>query len=576
LRAKVEDRPRDAAELWKRIKEVRAGGTPALELNRGPSVQSGEGEERWGVSTGRSGTVSLLGVDSKGNGEVFQLVVRLEPGAGEVIAGAGIERDAALAGQVAVQVALGAEAARWRVIWGVSGGVRRLRGSSLGLGLAVATRAVREGRGLREGVAFTGGLDIDGRVVGVEGVAEKLAAAQKVGLSIVFLPGRPELVGLGTRRWRGERAQEVPGATRVQEVQTFEQVWSFLFPRSGRPDWRWLGMVGIGLVGLSGFGEALDNRVHGYWTRVLGEELRPEQVLVLAVPPQADLRGLRANWPDVIRDLANKGAGAVVFDIAMSAADPRDGAIVEAVEEVERAGVSVFLPVRMAEGGERPPGSPGLAVDGRLGIVEAREDSVFGEVQAIVVGRGGLGGGPPRWHLGVLAAGALVNAQGSPSWEQGELRVGSLRVAAPLGELRLPPTGEIPRVELDALSGLESVAGKAVFVGLVGAPEDHYRTADGPRAGVEVLALACESVLRQRGIRHMSRGMDCLLGVATAGFGALIGRLSRRRWMGAIGLLVGLTSGVALGSGGLIVGWSTLTLGGVLAVWLASPKRTAG
>jgi CHASE2 domain-containing sensor protein len=579
LRVDLGDRPRDAGELRERLKALASARVPTEEPAK--TIANPEGWSK-GVHGGegrgaRSCTVSLLGVDAKGVGEVFQLVVRIEPGTGEVIAGAGIERDAALAGQVAVQVALGADAGRWRVTWGLSGGVRRLRGSSLGLGLAVAVRAAREGRILREGLAFTGGLDIDGRVVGVEGIDEKVSAARKDGLSLVFLPGKSEN---GSSRWslwgwRREEALGAPGETLVRRVEAFDQVWSALYPRRARPDWRWMGVFVVGLLGLSGLGEAFDNRIHGYWTRGLGEEMRAEQVLVLAVPPQADLRGLRARWPVVIRELARKGAGAVVFDIAMSAPDPRDQAIVEAIEEVEREGVAVYLPVRMAEEGERRPGTLGLAQDARLGIVEAREDSVFGEVQAIVAGRGGLAGGPARWHLGVLAAGALINTRGEPKWEEGELRVGSLRLSAPMGEVRLPPAGEVPRANLDALNGLDSLAGKAVFIGLIGAPEDHYRTADGPRAGVEVLALACETVLRQRGLRHTSRGVDGLVAMTLGGLGGLLGRLSRRVVFAGVGLLGAVGVGLALASAGLIVGWTAILAGGVLGVWLAAPRAGA-
>jgi eukaryotic-like serine/threonine-protein kinase len=135
-----------------------------------------------------SRTATALVVDETGQGHAVEVVVALSAGDGGVWAPPGVERDAQVAAQLAVAVALGAEARRWSVRWRVRGPIADLHGTSIGLAIAVATRAARLERPVPAGWAFTGGIDLDQRVATVAGLPAKVRAAAAAGCRRVALP----------------------------------------------------------------------------------------------------------------------------------------------------------------------------------------------------------------------------------------------------------------------------------------------------------------------------------------------------------------------------------------------------
>ena len=130
-------------------------------------------------STDGTATASVSGlvVDQTGRGHVVELVVVLTPGASGVRTPAEVDRDANVAAQLAAAVALGPRADDYGVRWAARGVGFTIHGTSLGLAIAIATRAALLGRPGPTGWAFTGGIDLDGRIVSVHGGMPRLARA---------------------------------------------------------------------------------------------------------------------------------------------------------------------------------------------------------------------------------------------------------------------------------------------------------------------------------------------------------------------------------------------------------------
>jgi ATP-dependent Lon protease len=65
-------------------------------------------------------------------------------------------------------------------------------GPSAGVTMVTALASLASGRPVRSDVGMTGEVTLNGRVLPIGGVKQKLLAAQRAGLSTVFIPGRNE------------------------------------------------------------------------------------------------------------------------------------------------------------------------------------------------------------------------------------------------------------------------------------------------------------------------------------------------------------------------------------------------
>lgn len=516
-----------------------------------PSSRAVRGESR-------SATVAGLVVDESGRGHVVELVVVLTPGGAGVRSPADVDRDASVAAQLAVAAALGPQADRFGVRWAARGVGFVIHGTSLGLAIAVAARAALLGQPGPPGWAFTGGVDLDGRLVSVAGVPAKVRAAAAAGIGAVAVPVED-----------AASLRSVPDGVQVEGVWELSPFAERLLPstRSGLP-WRWLVLVVPVLVALLDASSAVDAWVRHPLLAAARGELAVEDVVLVAVPGGADLKTRRAEYPALITALAAGGAKAVGFDIALSTASEHDAAIAAAAAAVPE--LPVVLPVRLDGDVAVRPASEALLEAVALGVVEARQDAVFGHVRAIPAERVDAEG-RRWWHLAVEVARAHVSARTEPTLNAGTLTVGVLQLPTFAGEVTLPPVGRVPRIDLDdvpAAAAEGRFVDKSVVVGVVDDVRDLHRTPAGVRAGAEIEAQAIETVLRQAGLRRVAVEWDALVALLV-GVGMLgVARLTAR-W--ELSLVVPLGVGavvLALGAAGIVVAPTPAVLAVVAAVWV--------
>ena len=461
----------------------------------------------------RSARAWALCTEASGEGHVLELIADLVPGEGAVWTPEAVARDTALAVQVAVAAALGAEAPRWGLRYQLRGlpPGATISGGSLGLAAAAAVTAARRGVAVPEGVAWTGGVDLSGRLSPVSGLPAKLRAAAAAGLHRVVLPdGAPLAISL-----------RLPEGVEVQRALRLEDALASLPPAPTAPaprprtapPWAALGAaVGLGLTALGAL-SPLDLIVQdGLQVTILGE--RPSTVTaVLAVPPEADLQALRPGWAAVVEALAAAGARAVVFDLVFSAALPGDAALAEALSA---APIPVVLAARGGDGPLRGPATEALAAL-PLGLVEVEHDLLLRRVRQGPVSRPDAAGAPV-WNLAVAG---LAAAEGGPPprREADTLILGLRQVPIVRGRLRLAPTAAPLRVPLGG--PLEAVAGRIVVVGAVDRVGDQHATAAGPRQGVEVIANFIETLAAGAGLRPLPLLAE--LGLVAAALSAQLG-----------------------------------------------------
>jgi CHASE2 domain-containing sensor protein len=493
----------------------------------------------------------VLVVDTAGTGHVLPLMVALSPGSGQVEALQDIARSAAVAAQVAVAVALGEDAARWDVQWSTRASSVTLEGTSLALGLALAVHAARRGRTLPVDTAYTGGLDLDGSVAEVAGIAAKVHAAAKAGIRTVVLPAGspadpgPDLTLLPVSHWR-----ECPDT-----------------PRTGH---RWPVPVALmlpALVALLGLQAAVDPWLQGPLVAAARGRVAIDDVVVLAVDPAQDLLALRGEHAEHLIRLSALGAKAVVLDLALTRPSTVDAELARAIDQAEATGTRVVVPVRFHHEEPRGPGTPALAESPHLGVVAFHPDRLTRIVRRAPV-RLRDTTGRVWWHAAVHAAGALVGSD-APELDGDTLVVGGLRSPTWAELVTLPPLGEVPILPYADPGTWTPVAGKAVVIGVHGGVDDLHRTADGPRYGAELHAGLIQTLVRQAGLRQVAPGIDVLaaLGVSLLTW-ALGRRVPRGRWwlaglvpLGALGLAA------ALALSGTLVALAPLALAAPLSLW---------
>jgi serine/threonine-protein kinase len=513
----------------------------------------------------RRAEVAALLVDGRGEGHLVTLLVEAWPGGRGVRNPTGADRDAEVAAQLAAAVVLGARADHWGVRWAARGHGFDLHGTSLGLAVAMGLKAAVTGRSVPPGWAFTGGLDLDGRVVPVAGVPAKLRAAAAAGRQWVAVPA--------------EDADEliVPDGLRLVPVADQADLARVLFPEAAprRPvPWRWGALLLPLLVGITDLGSPLDLSLQHPLLRTLRGPLATEDVAVVGIPPQGDLKSLRPRYPELLRELAAAGVTSVFWDILLSAPDPADEAIAAAVAEVAQAGMAVALPVRIDGGRAVLPGSSALHKVAPLGTVEARQDAVFGQVRGVPTSRR-LGDGTELWHLAVWTAHGHVQARQPPREdpETSELVIGPLRNPSWAGEAWLYPTEPVLVVDWTDREAFSQLRGRAVVVGVHGGGVDRHRTPDGGRSGAELEAAMVQTLLRQAAPRRVPPELDALAALGLAGLLAAAGR-APRPWsavgtaltvVGALGLVA------ALALANRVLAPTPLLVGLAVGLWLGRP-----
>ncbi|MBO84129.1 MAG: hypothetical protein CL927_02125 [Deltaproteobacteria bacterium] len=488
---------------------------------------------------GRTATVAGLVVDPSGRGHVVELVVVLTPGGSGVRTSGDVDRDADVAAQLAVAVALGPDTDAFGVRWAARGVGFTIHGTSLGLAIAVATRAAFMGRPAPSNWAFTGGIDLDGRVVSVHGVPAKVRAALAAGRVHIAVP-------------QVDRAGLSAEPATLHGIAQFAELAAQLFPSRRRAvPWRW-GLLALpAALAITDATSVFDTWIQHPVLSATRGVVEMDDVRLVRVPYSPTLQKRRAEYPDLLRNLSQGGATGVFFDIALSSESPHDSAIASAIEEASAAGMPVGIPVRLQH--EQPvlPGSVAIRDAATLGIVEARQDAVFLQVRSLPTRLQDLEGNT-WWHLAVWSAAAHVHARTPPSLVKQELRVGPLRNPTFAEELVLPPLGPVESIDIEDVSEAAAAGrfdGKSVVVGVVGAPNDSHRLPSGVRSGAEIEAGAVQVLIRQAGVARLAPEWDALfatlLGIGTV----LLGQLTRPRiWVAALVPVAGSAVFVALAS----------------------------
>jgi eukaryotic-like serine/threonine-protein kinase len=518
------------------------------------------------------GGVAALVVDEAGRGHVVELVLSLVPGGAGVWAPDGVSREARVAAQVAVAVALGPEAARHGVRWGLRGHRAELTGTSIGLAIGLATLAALRGQRLPSGWAITGGLDLDGRVASVGGLPAKLRASAAAGLVQVAAPAEDV-----------QRVEPIDGV-RLHGFARFEQAAAALLPLPApapprRRHLRLLALLAVPLLAFSGALALPEALVQHRLLDLVRGPLAFENTLILGIDTP-EPRGLRPQHAGTLRALADAGARAVLIDLSFSASEPAvDEEIARAVEELEARGVPVIQGVRFGLTDPALPGTPALAAAARAGSVEAAAVGPLDTVVGVRIRRR-ASDGSAYWHTAALAAGASLGGA-EPSLEGNRLRLGPLSSAVTGELLALPPlAAEVPRLAYGDRASFGRARGKVVVLGAFGGGRDQdvHRLPDGPRYGTEVQAAAVETLLQGAAPRRLSPELDAGLallgGVGVVGLGRLLPRRLRLLSLGLPATLLAI--GLALLFAGLLVGLVGLLAAAAVGLWVEGASRRAG
>ncbi len=515
------DRPADAGEVLARWPGSPGAATPAgRDSATGPALR---------VEASHAARTKALVVDQAGAGHVVDLVVELRAGSGQIEAVGDVARDAQVAAQLAIAAALGPAAAAWDARWSVGAGPR-LHGTSLGLAVAVAAVAASRRRQVPEQVAFTGGVELDGRITSVAGLPAKRRAAGELDV------------------WDPERSPQLA------------EVLSALDLAPPRRRLRWAALAVPVLVAGLGVLASLDLPLQHRLLAATAGTLTPDSTAVLGIGPDVERRSLRAVHAERIDALVHAGATAIVLDLALTAETEHDHGIAEAMTRAALAGVPVMVPVRMAEGVPIEPGSPAVRQAASLAVVGFRREAWFGSVVAAPVLRRDAAG-QRWWHAAPLAAAAHLHAE--PRLDGDELITGGARNAVAGEQVRLAPV-EAPVVQdYDAPESWD-VAGRVVVVGVVGGTDDLHSTPAGARYGAELQAALVETLLHEAAPRPVGAGWDALAAGLVA-LGTTLLRPSRTALLVPAGALAVVA---ALASGGWVAGLGSLVVAGVVGWWV--------
>jgi len=514
--------------------------------------------------SGISATVSGLVVDLSGRGHRVEIGVVLDPDGEGVRHAPDVARDAQVAAQLAVAVALGEQVGNYGVSWFIRGSTDAVHGTSLGLPLAVAVRCALRGTSLPEGWAFTGGLDLDGRVAPVSGVPAKVRAARSAGILKLAVPAD----GLGQL--------DAESGLEVVPVRSFGRLMDRLCPEGPvevqRPRHPWrlriLTLVIPVMMAITGLSSALEPLLHDPLLRWIHGPLSADNTAIVAFSPQRDARALRARHPAVIDKLVSLGARTIFFDITMIAATAHDGEIARAIRDARAQGVAVVLPVGFEAGNVMFPESEEIRESAWFGVVLAQADTALWHVRRAPIRIRTLADGD-HWHAAVQAVRGHLSTDLEPRVSDGELIVGPNRNPVWADLVYMHPTDPSPVYDYDAPEDWTELRGRTVLIGEMGGVADLHRTDSDTVYGIEIEAALVETILQQRAPRIVSAELDALfallVGVLTALLGLSLPRERRLVVLVVPAAAVGVA--VALVLAGVLISVVPMLLAVGLGLW---------
>ena len=506
---------------------------------------------------------TALIVDEQGTGFTVQISVHLDPNGTDMVSPPNISRDTAVAAQISASVALGARANRIGVRWGFRGFSAEVRGTSLGLPLAVAIWCAHHGRTVPAGVAFTGGLDMDGRIAAVSGLPAKLRAAATNGFRTVLVPAH------------GQGRCAAPDGLNVVPVETFDAAIRALFDASGGSKTRilrWesgLFLIPV-LLAITGLTSAIEPMLIDPVLRVSHGALPADNTAIVAFPPQRDARALRATHPATIDALVASGVKSIFFDVIMLAETNDDDALAAAIDRANAAGVPVILPLMTENEQVLHPESDALRAAARFGAVLAQADTTFWQVRRAPMRVHSIDGGA-FWHAAVQTVRAHLNVDAQPSIRDGVLQVGPNRNPVWADLAYLHPTEASPIVEYGDLDAYRELQGRSILIGEMGGADDVHRVASGAVYGVQIEAALIETLLQQRAPRmvrpEVNAGFSLLIGLCTAWLGMAVPY--RLRGLAWVVPLAGLAIGLTLVASSVLIALIPMIVASTIGLWFS-------
>ena len=510
-------------------------------------------------------TVPALIVDQAGRGHQVTLSVVLDPTIEGIQHPPNVGRDTAVAVQIAVALALGRRADETGVRWAIRGFTAQVQGTSLGLPLAVCVWAAANGQRVPQGLAFTGGVDLDGRVAPVAGVPAKLRAAKASGSSTVVVPAE----GLGQL--------DPPVGLQLMPVRRFEDVTARYFSATKTGTRRYASLHFLALLipvlmAITSLTARLEPLLHDPLLRGIHGAVAAENTAIIAFQPQRDARALRPEHPRLIDDLVAAGAKTIFFDVIMLAETEHDEAIGAAIDRAFDAGVPVILPLKLEAGEVLKPSSPALKERAWFGAVLAQTDTTFWRVRRAPARIRSLDG-QVHWHAAAQAVRAHLGVDEEPSIADGVLTIGPNKNPVWADVVYLHPAEAPPVLAYDS-ADLSAVRGRTVLVGEMGGADDVHRTDSGVVFGVEVEAGLIETLLQQRAPRLASPEINALLsllvGMCTALFGLSLP--ASRRFLALSVPAVGLVVAAVLVVAGVLVSFGPIIIAGVVGMWIVRSR----
>jgi uncharacterized protein len=148
------------------------------------------------VNEGGSNSVSipLLAVGDNNEGVVIPLSVQLTPGTGKILVNIdnpSFIQDTQDSMRLAVKEAAqmtNTDESKYDVTFSISTNISLIGGPSAGAAMTLATMALMLNKQLKEDVAITGTIEEGGYIGQVGGVAEKAAAAESSGVTLLLVP----------------------------------------------------------------------------------------------------------------------------------------------------------------------------------------------------------------------------------------------------------------------------------------------------------------------------------------------------------------------------------------------------
>ncbi len=508
-------------------------------------------------------TAALI-VDNSGKGHLVHLTVQINPNAEGIVPPPNVSRDAAMAAQVAASVALGNAASHCEIRWGFRDFIGDVRGTSLGLPLAVAIWCAANGKSLPANLAFSGGVDMDGSVAPVSGIPAKLRAAVGAGMTAAYVPAE----GLGQL--------DRPAGLDVQPVRSFEAVIASIFGSHNttvRRPWRWEFAVLLipFVMALTGLSSRIEPLMVDPILRATHGPLKADNTAIVAFEPQRDARALRSRHAATIDALVAGGAKAIFFDVILLAETEHDPSIAAAIRRAFDAGVPVILPLMTENEAVLYPESDELRDAAWFGAVLAQTDTTFWQVRRAPMRLYSLAG-DEVWHAAAQTVRAHLGVDDPPMIADGQLVIGPSRNPVWADVTYLHPSEPTPVVSYEDPGSFNMVRGRSVLVGEMGGADDVHRIDSGAVYGVEIEAALIETLLQQRAPRIASPEVNSawalFVGLCTALLGLALPP-SRRRLAWVVPASA-LAICVALITAGILVAAVPMLVSSVLGIWIAT------